>query len=193
VALDPVNPRTVYVALSGYLRRWVPNGTKGGPVYVSHDAGEHFHNISGNLPRVPGNALVVRNGRIFVGTDQGVYSASQKKIAHPRHTRWSRVGTGLPNGSVLDLRLNPNGKHLVVAHHGRGVWIYNFGHAAKRPYRQLGLKTVPPAPVTAPPTPARPALPTLGVDPVMVTSGLALLVLAALFPAVMRRRRWRLA
>src|SRR3954471_16160375 len=90
VAMDPRSPRTVYVALSGYLRRWYPNGTNSGPVYVSYDAGQHFHNISGNLPRVPGNALVVRNGRVFVGTDRGVFTVTQK-AAHRRHPRWARV------------------------------------------------------------------------------------------------------
>ncbi|MDQ1696509.1 MAG: hypothetical protein QOJ03_1862 [Frankiaceae bacterium] len=194
VAIDPRHPRTVYVALSGYLRRWVPNGNRSGPVYVSHDAGQHFRSISGNLPRVPGNALVVRNGRVFVGTDLGVYSARQK-VAHPRHTHWTRVGKGLPNASVLDLRLNPQGSHLVVATHGRGVWTYNFGHKAKPPYRQRGLGAGPPEP-TAPTTPARPTapmrptVPSVGADPALLAAGLALLVLAAALPTVARRRRW---
>jgi hypothetical protein len=191
VAMDPRNPRTVYVALSGYLRRWVPNHPGSGPVYVSHDAGEHFHPISGNLPRVPGNALLVRNGRIFVGTDLGVYSASQK-VAHPRHTHWTRVGKRLPNASVLDLRMNPQGSHLVAATHGRGVWTYSFGHKAKPVYRQHGLGAVPAAPApVAPAAPTRPAAP--AVDPGMVASGLALLLLAVALPAVTRRRRWSLA
>lgn len=189
VAVDPVNPRTVYVALSGYLRRWVPNGTSSGPVYVSHDAGGHFHNMSGNLPRVPGNALVVRNGRVFVATDLGVYSA-KPNLTDLRHTTWTRVGKGLPNGSVLDLRLNPNGSHLVAAHHGRGVWTYNFGHAAKPAYRQRGLATLPPAPTPPRSRPGRPTLPVGGADPGMVAAGLALLLVAALLPPLARRRRW---
>lgn len=186
VAMDPVHPRTVYVALSGYLRRWVPNDNKSGPVYVSHDAGNHFHSISGNLPRVPGNSLVVRNGRVFVGTDQGVYDATEN-TAHPARTHWTRVGNRLPNASVLDLRTNPNGSHLVAATHGRGVWIYHFGHKAKPAYRQHAGTAPPPAPVS-PAAPADPGAGKPAVDPGLLASGLALLLLALGLPRVVRRR-----
>jgi hypothetical protein len=131
IAVDPRNLRTVYVALSGYMRRWYPNRTPGGTVYVSHDGGQHFTNISGNLPKVPANALVLRNGRVYVGTDLGVYTASQSS----RPSSWVRVGPNLPNASVFDLRLNPSGSHLVAATHGRGVWIYDFGAPAAAAYQ----------------------------------------------------------
>ena len=187
VAMDPRHPRTVYVALSGYLRRWVPNGRKSGPVWVSHDAGRHFRNLSDNLPRVPGNALVLRNGRIFVGTDLGVYTAKQSA----RHPHWTRVGKRLPNASVLDLRLNPQGSHLVAATHGRGVWIYDFGHKARKPYRQrAGTGGPPTGPAVTPPANGAPSLPAIGLDPAMTASGLVLLLLAGLLPAAARRRRW---
>jgi hypothetical protein len=183
VAMDPVHPRTVYVALSGYLRHWYPNDTRSGPVWVSHDAGQTFHNISGNLPRVPGNALVVRNGRVFVGTDRGIYSARQSSSS-PRRTHWTRVGRGLPNASVLDLRLNPQGSQLVAATHGRGVWTYNFGHQADKPYRQRGAMSPTPA-APSPPT----AAPTPAVDPALLGSGLGLLLVAVFAQVVARRRR----
>ena len=189
VALDPKNPKTVYVALSGYLRRWVPNGLKSGPVWVSHDAGQHFKSFSANLPRVPGNALVLRNGRVFVGTDLGVYTAKQTSEGAPH---WTRVGKGLPNASVLDLRLNPKGSQLVAALHGRGVWTYNFGSAAQAPYRQKGLQTAPPAPLPPAPVPPAtpgpaPALPTVSWNPAMVSSGLALLLFGLVLPRLRRR------
>src|SRR5439155_21587036 len=44
VAIDPTDPKTVFVTLGGYLRPWTPPGTldtrraTGGHVYVSHDA-----------------------------------------------------------------------------------------------------------------------------------------------------------
>jgi hypothetical protein len=157
---------------------------------VSHDAGRHFHDISGNLPVVPANALLVRNGRVYVGTDRGVYTAKQK-VAHPRHTHWTRVGKVLPNASVLDLRLNPQGSHLVAATHGRGVWIYNFGHKAKKPYRQRGvIGPVPtrPAPVD-PSVPSAPAAPAVRPSPALLSTGIGVLLLAVFLQAVGRRRR----
>ena len=51
------------MTLGGYGRRWIPPGSFGedtsnvgvGHVFVSHDHGEHFTNISGNLPDIPAN------------------------------------------------------------------------------------------------------------------------------------------
>src|SRR3954451_7780450 len=172
VAIDPRNHKTVYVALSGYLRRWFPNPNRGGSVYVSHDAGQHFTNISGNLPRVPANALVLRNGVVFVGTDLGVYSASQGS------SRWARLGRSLPNSSVLDLRLNPQGTQLVAALHGRGVWTFSFGSKAQAPYRQRPPAPLPPIAGTTP-TGGPGGSDGPGVAPPLLTAGLLLLLLAA--------------
>ena len=114
-------------ALSGYLRRWFKNPTPGGNVYVSHDAGQHFTNVSGNLPAVPANALVLRNGVVFVGTDLGVYEAARGS------NRWHRVGGNLPNSSVLDLRLNPQGSQLVV--HGSVAYFNDTRPCRKARFR----------------------------------------------------------
>ena len=135
---------------------------------MSHDGGDHFTNISGNLPPVPGNAIVLRNGAVFVGTDRGIYTAP----AGSKH--WTRVGAGLPNASVLDLRLNPDGSQLVAATHGRGIWTYSFGHAAAAASR-----------------PAEPAVvPTgggVGLAPPLLVPGLLLIALAALVRLPRRR------
>ena len=171
VAIDPRDHKTVYVALSGYLRRWFPNPNKGGSVYVSHDAGQHFTNITGNLPHTPANALVLRNGVVFVGTDLGVYETRQGS------TGWTRLGHSLPNSSVLDLRLNPQGTQLVAALHGRGVWTYSFGSKAEAPYRQRPPAPMPPIAGTAPAAPGGHGGP--GVDPTLLAAGLLLLLLAA--------------
>jgi hypothetical protein len=182
-AIDPKDPRTVYVALSGYLRRWYPNGTRTGPIWVSHDAGQHFANISGNLPDVPGNAIVLRNGKVFVGTDRGIYVAKENRDS-PNRTSWQRVGTGLPNSSVLDLRMNPQGSQLVAATHGRGIWTYSFGSKADKAYRQRA-GTTPPVTTSAP---AGPTPPSLRLDPGLLAAGIALLVTAAVLPRLGRRR-----
>jgi len=123
-AIDPKDPKTVWVTLAGYARRWYfPNGLPGagaGHLFVSHDAGEHFHDVSTNLPDAPANALVVRGDRIFVGTDVGVFASPI--TGGP----FVKIGTGLPNAYVLDLRTTPNGNTLVAATHGRGVWTLDI-------------------------------------------------------------------
>jgi hypothetical protein len=40
------------------------------------------------------------------------------------NTAWSRLGTDLPNVVVNDIRLNPEGKTLLAATHGRGLWTF---------------------------------------------------------------------
>src|SRR5947209_2547427 len=178
VAIDSRDHRTVYVTLSGYARRWYPNAPGSGAVWVSHDAGDHFTDASGNLPKVPGNAVVLRNGQVFVGTDQGIYTAAQGS------THWTRVGRNLPNASALDLRLNPDGSQLVAALHGRGVWTYSFGAPATAPYRQHGPKSAAAVADTGAPTSWG-----LQLRPWLLTPGVALLLLVALGQVAGRRRK----
>ena len=45
----------------------------GGHVYKSTDAGETFRDVSGNLPDIPADFALVRNGQLVVATDLGVF------------------------------------------------------------------------------------------------------------------------
>ncbi len=127
IAVDPKDPKTIYVTLGGYGRRWLhPKVAKAtdagrGNVFVSQDAGRSFTDVSGNIPESPANAVTVLGDELFVGNDLGVYVAPKAGRA------WSRLGAGLPNASVLDLNANPQGSKLVAATHGRGIWLYDFG------------------------------------------------------------------
>jgi hypothetical protein len=127
---DPVSNQTVYVTLGGYGRRWIPPGALGddvsnvgvGHVFVSHDAGEHFTDISGNLPDLPANYTLIHNGQLVVATDAGVYIASDTN-----GRSWSSLGKGLPNAPVFTIRLQPgNPDRMIAATYGRGVWQYSF-------------------------------------------------------------------
>ncbi|MHB8340409.1 MAG: hypothetical protein ACYDB7_04455, partial [Mycobacteriales bacterium] len=115
------------------------------------------------------------------GTDMGVYSAAQGSDS------WTRLGAGLPNSAVLDLRLNPNGSQLVAATHGRGVWTYSFGAPAAAVYQAKPLAPQAPAPVAAVKAPSG-ALAVTGGLP-LVSAGLVLLAAAGLLQGVRRLRR----
>jgi hypothetical protein len=60
IAIDPKDKKTVYVALGGYANReWAPAGSyqdnneaPHGRVFVSHDAGKHFRDITLNPPNI---------------------------------------------------------------------------------------------------------------------------------------------
>jgi hypothetical protein len=121
VTVDPTNPAHAYAVFSGYSRHWVPGGGVG-HVFETLDGGQSWTDISGNLPDIPGDALVLSHGQLALGTDQGVFTAAEGRGAA---TTWSRLGTGLPNAAIDDLTAGPAG-FIYAATHGRGVWRIAF-------------------------------------------------------------------
>jgi sugar lactone lactonase YvrE len=121
VTVDPKNPAHAYAIFNGYSRRWIPGGGVG-HVFETTNGGQSWTDISGNLPDIASDALVLSHGQLALGTDQGVFTAQAGKGAA---TSWSRLGTGLPNAAVDDLTAGPNG-YIYAATHGRGVWRIAF-------------------------------------------------------------------
>ncbi len=91
-----------------------------GHVFRTIDGGQNWTDISGDLPNLPTNTIVLDAGvtpsLLYIGTDSGVFS-SMDMGAH-----WSVFGVGLPNAQVVDLKLNLNLNILAAGTHGRGVW-----------------------------------------------------------------------
>jgi photosystem II stability/assembly factor-like uncharacterized protein len=108
----------VYAVFNGFSRRWVI-GAGTGHVFESTNGGSSWTDISGNLPDAPSDDLVLVNGKLVLATDLGVFVAS---AGQGTATTWSRFGSGLPNASTNDLTLTPDGKSIVAATHGRGLW-----------------------------------------------------------------------
>jgi sugar lactone lactonase YvrE len=121
VTVDPNDASHVYAVFNGYSRRWVPGGGVG-HVFESTDGGQSWTDISGNLPDIPGDALVISHGNLALATDAGMFTAA---VGGGTSTSWSRLGSGLPNASVNDVTLGPDGA-LYAATHGRGVWRLPF-------------------------------------------------------------------
>ena len=126
---DPDNPKTVYVTLAGYSRRWLPVGAVGEPgadvgkgnLFKSTDAGENFTNISGNLPDGPAESVLLYKGKLIVGTDTGVYTGSTSGGTY------QLLGKSLPNAPVFSMALKPKSSSntpdvLYVATHGRSIY-----------------------------------------------------------------------
>lgn len=125
VRMDPANPRTVYVTLGGYGRRWIPPGSLGdstskvgkGHVFKSTDAGKTFKDISGNLPDIGADDALVFNGALVVATDLGIY------IGDTSGKRYQVLGNGLPAAPVFRLNRSPRSpRELVAASYGRGAY-----------------------------------------------------------------------
>lgn len=122
VTVDPNRPAHAYAVFNGYSRRWIP-AAGNGHVYETYNGGQSWTDISGNLPDVPGDALVLKHHQLALATDLGMYTAEAGDGAW---TRWSRLGFGLPNSSVNNVTPGPDG-YIYAATHGRGIWRIPFG------------------------------------------------------------------
>jgi photosystem II stability/assembly factor-like uncharacterized protein len=117
VKIDNADPTASYAALSGYSRKWIigPDDPGVGHVFRTANSGATWTDVSGNLPDIPMDDIVVWKGQLVVGTDTGVFVSSNGGGT------WSRLGTNLPNVVIGQLTVDPNGT-LIAATHGRGIW-----------------------------------------------------------------------
>jgi len=118
MTVDPSDPAHAYAIFNGYSRRWIPGGGVG-HVFETYNGGRSWQDISGNLPDIASDALVLEGSRLALATDLGMYTAPAGRGSR---TFWSRLGTGLPNASVNDVTPGPDG-YIYAATHGRGVYV----------------------------------------------------------------------
>ena len=114
VVADPFAQGTVYVTLSGFGQ-----DEHLAHVYRSTNNGLTWTSISGALPDVPVNDLIVDPAdpnTLFLATDVGVY------ITRTLGAGWAPLGTGMPIQTVFDLSFHPGSRTLVAATHGRSQW-----------------------------------------------------------------------
>jgi hypothetical protein len=109
--------KTAYAVFNGFSRRFVEGPGAGiGHLWKTSDGGTTWTDVSGNLPDVPADDLVITPaGSLVLGTDLGVV-VSTDGGAH-----WKRLGSNHPYTTVMDLHQSPDGK-VYSATHGRGIW-----------------------------------------------------------------------
>ena len=93
-------------------------------LYATDDGGKSFHSIVNNLPRTsPADYLhVVREDPqnrdlLFVGSSLSVYASVD------RGRTWTKFAAGLPSVPVFDLKIHPRDHEVMIATHGRGIWL----------------------------------------------------------------------
>jgi hypothetical protein len=114
VVVDPTNASTAYAIMSGFTL-----GNTLGHVFKTTNAGISWTDISGNLPNVPANDLVVDPdipNFLYLGNDIGVYSSSDSGAT------WNPMGVGLPHVVVNSLKLHRPSRTLRAATLGRSTW-----------------------------------------------------------------------
>lgn len=115
IDLSPENPSEALIAVDRHF-----SGDFKPYLYRTSDYGATWQSISGDLPQV--YAHVAKRDRhnprmYYAGLENGLY-VSWDDAAH-----WYLFGLGLPNASVYDIALRQRDNDLVVATHGRSVWI----------------------------------------------------------------------
>jgi photosystem II stability/assembly factor-like uncharacterized protein len=92
-------------------------------VYKTTDFGQTWTPLIGEGSPVRGYAHVVREDLVnrdllFAGTEQGLW------ISLDGGRQWAQYkGSEMPNVAVRDLAIHPRDNDLVIATHGRGIWI----------------------------------------------------------------------
>jgi hypothetical protein len=90
-------------------------------VFVTHDYGRTWSNASGNLP-ASGNVQVVREdpknkNLLYAGTEFGLF------VSLDAGKSWEKFMTGYPTVRTDDILVHPRDGDLIVASHGRSIWI----------------------------------------------------------------------
>ncbi len=117
-------------------------------VFVTEDFGATWNKLSGSLPTGHTVSVVREHPRaeklLFVGTERGLW------VSTTRGERWRRFDEPLPTVPVDDIQIHPRDNDLILATHGRGVWILDdIGHL-----EALANRTKDGAPVLSRPKPA---------------------------------------
>ena len=109
------NPGTAYVSFNG-MRRDVFNAY----LYKTTDHGKTWTSIAAGLPSEPVN--VIREDHknpnlLFVGTELSVYASIDGG------KNWTELDNNYPTNPAYDMVIHPRDNELVVATHGRGIFI----------------------------------------------------------------------
>ena len=107
----------VFVCLSGYrYNEFVPR------VYKSTDRGDNWVSITGNLPDIAVNDIVIlpnQNDQIlFVATDAGIYATINGGVT------WELLGIGMPLVTSYDMEWNEANNELIAGTFGRSIYTY---------------------------------------------------------------------
>ncbi|HKL67288.1 MAG TPA: hypothetical protein VJ877_05300, partial [Bacteroidales bacterium] len=101
-------------------------------VWKSTDFGDTWTDISGNIPVGPVNVIredPVNKNILYVGTDAGVY------VSKDGGRNYEVLGD-LPYAYVHDLQVHPRDNMIIIATHGRGMWVLDANDINNRNQRR---------------------------------------------------------
>ncbi len=118
VAADPYDENTAYVTISGYrYNEYLPH------IFRTTDLGNSWTDISGNLPEVPVNDIIIDpeyDSVLYIATDAGAFYTKDLGV------NWDVMGTNLPNVVICDFTLHNDTRKLIAATYGRSMYSYDL-------------------------------------------------------------------
>jgi photosystem II stability/assembly factor-like uncharacterized protein len=116
VAPSPLERGTAYAVEDAHLM-----GNDTPHVWVTNDYGAHWRTIVDGLPHELWTRTIRPDDRnpalVYLGTEEGVW------ISYDRGAHWQSLRTNMPAVSVRDIRIQPQFDDLVLATHGRSIWV----------------------------------------------------------------------
>lgn len=116
IAVDRSNDQVAFVAFNGFNKA---TPSRPGHVFKTTDGGQHWQDISSNLPDAPVNSLQLDASypdTIYAGTDVGLF------VTYNGGKSWQVLGSGFPTTEVGQINLDPANRNLQVGSYGRGAW-----------------------------------------------------------------------
>jgi photosystem II stability/assembly factor-like uncharacterized protein len=113
-AVDNTNDAVCYATITG---------TGGIHVWKTTNSGVNWNNITGNLPNIAANSIVLRTATprmIFVGTDIGIFQSTDEGA------NWISFNSGFPSVQIYDMKYKQTVGLILVATHGRGCWTFDL-------------------------------------------------------------------
>jgi photosystem II stability/assembly factor-like uncharacterized protein len=91
-------------------------------IYMTKNFGDSWVRISNGIPPEAGTVHAIREdpanpNLLFAGTEFGLF------VTFNRGQNWERMKSGLPPTPVFDLQIHPRDHDLILATHGRSIWI----------------------------------------------------------------------
>ncbi|HTU69132.1 MAG TPA: hypothetical protein VMF11_02335 [Candidatus Baltobacteraceae bacterium] len=121
VAPSPFDAATAYVAADAH--KW---GDRAPHLFVTHDYGKSWSVISNGLPQNSYTRMIrpdpFRRGMLYAGTETALW------YSYDDGASWTQFGFGLPTAPYYDFKIQRRFDDLVVATHGRGIWILDDLH-----------------------------------------------------------------
>ena len=105
-------------------------------IWKSIDFGNSWQDISGNIPVGPVNTIredPFNKDILYAGTDGGVF------VSKDGGKLWEVLGD-LPFCYVHDLAIHPRDNMIVIATHGRGIWVMDANPVNERDKMRPGRR-----------------------------------------------------